>query len=247
MSLSFVTKAIQTTTADGVFEEQPVASSDGDSNNNNSSNNGYGSVSLSEQLRVNREQEDAEREEAQRSLMRGTLALDDEDAAHLEQWQTQKQNALAAQRHDTESQLATFRAAQAERQIGTFTNAATGSPEDEPFKLVEGNYDLHPQTSPSINATDSERMADHEISGDSMGIAATTTRSSSKPQPFVKVCKVVKIKRRRVVVPSAQNASLHVPTPESNRPCDNIQDIVGNTPVESSSLLAGYGSDSSGE
>jgi hypothetical protein len=47
--------------------------------------------------------------------MRGTLALDEDDAAHLQELQRQKEAENDAQVRFTEAQLASFRAAQAER------------------------------------------------------------------------------------------------------------------------------------
>jgi FAM192A/Fyv6, N-terminal domain len=112
MSLSFVTKAIQTTTADGVFEEQPVEHDDDGKSGRSNAGSGVG---LFEQLRQNKEEEEAERDEFQRNLMRGTLALDEDDAAHLQQLHKQKQAELATKQQQTEMQLASFRAAQADR------------------------------------------------------------------------------------------------------------------------------------
>lgn len=113
MSLSFVTKAIQTTTADGVFEEQAVEHDD--DGKGSSGGAGGGGVGLFEQLRQNKEEEEASRDEFQRSIMRGTLALDDDDAAHLEQLHQQRNAERTATQQHTESQLASFRAAQADR------------------------------------------------------------------------------------------------------------------------------------
>jgi hypothetical protein len=47
--------------------------------------------------------------------MRGTLALDEDDAAHLQELQRQKEAENDAQLRQTELQLASFRAAQADR------------------------------------------------------------------------------------------------------------------------------------
>jgi hypothetical protein len=112
MSLSFVTKAIQTTAADGTFEEKAVESSDDSKHEFMRNGNGVG---LFDQLRQNKEEEEATRLEFQRSIMRGTLALDEDDVAHLEQLQKQKQAELSALVQNTESEVASFRAAQAER------------------------------------------------------------------------------------------------------------------------------------
>lgn len=115
MSLSFVTKAIQTTTADGVFEEKPVAHADDGTAGRSSRSEGGGSGGLFAQLRQNQDEAEAERDEFQRSIMRGTLALDEDDAAHLDHLYRQKQAELTAKQQQTEAQIATFRAAQADR------------------------------------------------------------------------------------------------------------------------------------
>ena len=113
MNLSFVSKAIQTTAEDGTFEEKPVENSESGMAGTSITGSGQG---LFEQLRKNQEDADAEREEFQQSIMRGTLALDEEDAAHLEQLNRKRQEELARKQQQTSAELASFRAAQAERQ-----------------------------------------------------------------------------------------------------------------------------------
>ena len=112
MSLSFVTKAIQTTAADGTFEEQAV---ENDDDNQREATRGRNTMGLFDQLRQNKDEEEAARLEFQRSIMRGTLALDEDDAAHLQELQRQKEAQNDAHVRYTEMQLASFRAAQAER------------------------------------------------------------------------------------------------------------------------------------
>jgi FAM192A/Fyv6, N-terminal domain len=112
MSLSFVTKAIQTTAADGTFEEKAV---DNDDDKKQGTTRGGNTIGLFDQLRQNRDEEEMARLEFQRSIMRGTLALDEDDAAHLQELQKQKEAEHDAQLRYTEMQLASFRASQAER------------------------------------------------------------------------------------------------------------------------------------
>jgi FAM192A/Fyv6, N-terminal domain len=114
MSLSFVTKAIQTTAADGTFEETVVENAE-DRTAGSRRHNEH-AVGLFDQLRQNQEEAEAARLEFQRSIMRGTLALDEDDVAHLQQLHQQKDVEQMTQLQQTESQLASFRAAQAERQ-----------------------------------------------------------------------------------------------------------------------------------
>jgi len=113
MSLSFVSKAIQTTAEDGTFEEKPVENAEADTGGRSVTGTGQG---LFDQLRQNKEDAEAEREEFQRSIMRGTLALDEDDAAHLDQLNKRRMEDLARKQQQTATELATFRAAQADRQ-----------------------------------------------------------------------------------------------------------------------------------
>lgn len=112
MSLSFVSKSIQTTREDGGFDEKEIANSSETSGGTAVTGGGK---PLFEQLRQNKEQEDAEREELQRSMMRGTLALDEDDAAHLEQLNQQRVQRESEKHQQTQQELASFRAAQADR------------------------------------------------------------------------------------------------------------------------------------
>lgn len=111
MSLSFVSKTIQTANENGEFEEKPVENeSETGVNRHQASSSG-----LFDQLRKNKDQEEAEREEFQRSIMRGTLTLNEEDAAHLDFLAKQKEKERTEMRNSTELALADFRSAQSER------------------------------------------------------------------------------------------------------------------------------------
>jgi len=113
MSLSFVSKAIQTTTEDGTFEEKAIENPEGETAGTSMTGSGQ---NLYDQLRKNKEDADEEREEFQRSIMRGTLALDDDDAAHLEQLNKKRWEERARTQQQTATELAAFRAARADRQ-----------------------------------------------------------------------------------------------------------------------------------
>jgi FAM192A/Fyv6, N-terminal domain len=113
MSLSFVSKSIQTTTEDGSFVEKPVEGSADDDGTGASSSGDH--RPLFEQLRQNQEQRDAEEEEYQRSMMRGTLALDEEDEAHLVGLRRQREREEMQLRQQTDQELAAFRAARLDR------------------------------------------------------------------------------------------------------------------------------------
>jgi len=110
MSLSFVSKSVQTSTSDGGFEEKPIEGSQNDESSSSAQ-----AKPLFEQLRANKEQEEAEREEFQRSIMRGTLALDEADAAHLDSLQKQRMQQESIVQQQTEAEIAAFRAARADR------------------------------------------------------------------------------------------------------------------------------------
>jgi hypothetical protein len=73
----FVALAVLTTTADGTLEETKIESKQADAINKHNSHK-----PLFEKLRQNQEEEEAKEEDVQRQMMRGTMALDDEDVAH---------------------------------------------------------------------------------------------------------------------------------------------------------------------
>lgn len=108
MSLSFVSKSIQTVKDDGEFEEKEVE--------NPTETTGSASLRASsglfDQLRKNKEQEEAEREEFQRSITRGTLALDEDDAAHLDYLESLAKKRRSEMQTETKLALEDFRAAQ---------------------------------------------------------------------------------------------------------------------------------------
>ena len=114
MSLNFVAKSIQTSTNDGTYEETPVESQDGQTE---VTVNASG-VGLFEQLRKNKDKQEEERLEFQQSIMRGTLTLDEDDAAHLEYLNRQKTEQLSKLQEQTQSEVAAFRAAQMEQKLG---------------------------------------------------------------------------------------------------------------------------------
>jgi hypothetical protein len=111
MSLSFVSKTVQTSTSDGGFEEKAIESANGADDTSSKT----AQKPLFEQLRHNKEQDDEEREEYQRTLMRGTLALDEEDCAHFNSLVHQKSEQESRVHQETQDELAAFRAAQADR------------------------------------------------------------------------------------------------------------------------------------
>jgi len=136
MSLSFISKTIQTTKENGDFEEKPVENP----TVTGASRVSGGSSGLFEQLRKNKEQEEDEREEFQRSIMRGTLTLDEDDAAHLDFLSKQKEKERSAMRNATELAVADFRLAQSERMAKPNTTKFGDSfqPERKPSVALPG-------------------------------------------------------------------------------------------------------------
>ena len=109
MSLSFVSKTVQTATESGGFEEKQIEGKE------DSTSYDATAKPLFEQLRANQEQEDAEREEQQRAIMIGTTEFNEEDKAHLDALDRQKQMEETEKQRETQEALAAFRAAQADQ------------------------------------------------------------------------------------------------------------------------------------
>lgn len=193
MSLNFVSKAIQTSTDDGGFEETPIESKDGESGRNESVTE---SRPLFDQLRANKEQEEEEREEFQRSLMRGTLALDDDDCAHLDAIQRQKEAQKSAVMQQTQDALAAFRAAKADRMLNEKQQPVqdvNSLPEDpEPPKAPapsSKNTSVKPKIVPKIivkkkrrrdDSTKESAIAKDDLKGDDSNKRANVADNSAE-------------------------------------------------------------------
>lgn len=154
MSLSFVSKAIQTTAEDGTFEEHPVVNNDDHSIDRGRSNVTGGGMngSLFDQIRQNQDDAEAEREEFQRSLMRGTLALDEDDAAHLDHLNQRRLEELKRKEEQTAIELASFRAAQADRQHHNHQEESTGPMQDVVMRSYSHKDAFDPQSSQQLAA-----------------------------------------------------------------------------------------------
>ena len=100
MSLSFVSKAVLTAKDGGGYEETAVEGKESEGSSSMTT-----SQPLFEQLRTNKEQEEMEREEFQKSIMRGTLALDEEDCSYLDSLQKQRQEQEQLIKKETQSEL----------------------------------------------------------------------------------------------------------------------------------------------
>jgi FAM192A/Fyv6, N-terminal domain len=131
MSLSFVSKSIQTTRNDGGYDEEPIEDNGkSDGTTNHTANNNY-TKPLFEQIRENQERDDQEREDEKIRIMRGTLALDDEDAAHLQSIQQRKEQIEYETLQRTQYEMDAFRVAQAHRHELQFGQNSSHYDDDE--------------------------------------------------------------------------------------------------------------------
>ena len=128
MSLSFVSSAVLSS-SDGVShnEEKSIESKEVQALRGKQ----QAAKPLFEQLRANQEEEEMKREEFQRTVMRGTRALDEEDCAHLDAIQKQKLERETEIKSQTEQELALFRAAKAERVQGELVGVDEDAEEEE--------------------------------------------------------------------------------------------------------------------
>jgi FAM192A/Fyv6, N-terminal domain len=206
-------------------------------------------VGLFEQLRQNQEEEEAAREEFQRSIMRGTLALDDDDAAHLQQLQAQKQAARSAQEQQTAEQLASFRTAQAERSL---QRSGGGPVEQESMPQSQATTFMADSIPISANLLPVESPFSNSLT------TAASTAAGILSSNMIPV--TIKRRKRRPTEPTADTTKTSAieQRPESNVSSCTSKRAKGNTaatttsaaPVTGkdgrlSSLLAGYSSSSS--
>ncbi|CAB9508796.1 expressed unknown protein [Seminavis robusta] len=213
MSLSFVSKAVLTAKEGGGYEETAVEGKESEG----SSGVTTSSQPLFEQLRANKEQEEMERDEFQKSIMRGTLALDEEDCAHLDALQKQRQEREQMIQNETQSELESFRAAQA-------VNRMEQGMKDEDEELEV-----------------KRKREDEEIQRKKKSSEADKKATSVKPK-FPKIV----VKKKRKVDPNKSNkeetdtssVEAKKPKKEESKPAAKAE-----TPALSG-LLAGYGSDS---
>ena len=121
MSLSFVSSSVLSST-DGVShnEETEVSSKELDAvrRNAGSSSSSSSSKPLFEQLRSNQMEQEESKAEAERARMRGTLALDEDDVAHLNALSRCKAEMEFKRRVELDQEMALFRAAKEDRRTG---------------------------------------------------------------------------------------------------------------------------------
>lgn len=139
MSLSFVSSAVLKST-DGVShnEETPIESPQVLALQKKQQQ--QQARPLFEQLRSNQEEEEATRQEFQRSIMRGTRALDEEDVAHLDAVAKQRQEREFQYQQEMQQEMALFRAARAA------TSATSVVDEDEDEDSNNNQQEVQPET-----------------------------------------------------------------------------------------------------
>jgi hypothetical protein len=146
MSLSFVSKSIQTVKDDGEFEEKEVENP----TETTGSTSLRASSGLFDQLRKNKDQEEAEREEFQRSITRGTLALDEDDAAHLNYLESLEQKKRSEMQTETQLALEDFRVAQSERSKQSKTMTGGAKKTNDEALLLESSIDNKKRILPAL-------------------------------------------------------------------------------------------------
>lgn len=145
MSLSFVASAVLSST-DGIShnEEKEIENKEVDAVRKNASS----SKSLFEQLRENQEKDEETQAEQQKSIMRGTLALDEEDVAHLDALRKSKDETERKKRTEVDQELALFRAAKEERLTGQVIVDDDDDVEDEENRGEEPALPAEPVLKP---------------------------------------------------------------------------------------------------
>jgi hypothetical protein len=136
MSLSFVSSAVLKST-DGVShnEETPIESPEVLALQRKQQQ----ARPLFEQLRSNQEEEEAARLEFQRSIMRGTRALDEEDVAHLDAVANQRLEREWKHQQEVQQEIAVFRAARA----ATSATSVVDDDEDDAIVKSDKNQEDH--------------------------------------------------------------------------------------------------------
>jgi hypothetical protein len=175
MSLSFVSKSVQTSTEGGGFEETPIAGAEETTVTTTSK-------PLFEQLRANQEQEEAERAESQMAMMRGTLALDEEDAEHLNSLRRKAQEERDEVKRQTEEELAAFRTARADRSseasshhLQRKTESLIAPPMEEPLTTKP----VPKIAAPQIRFKKKRRKNDAEVSNGDAGKKTNSTEGDA--------------------------------------------------------------------
>ena len=207
MSLSFVSKSIQTTREDGGYDEKPIENNGDETLGTSSSTSSY-QRPLFDQLRSNQEQDDAEREENQRNTMRGTLALDEEDAAHLQSIHESKMLMEQNKWNETQKEVDAYRLARANRFESTTTTTT-----HHQFKSV-GVSNETSTVSTAFNAGNN--------SSENSGLLSSNNRNQHLPNKNkLGMLPFINLKRRRIDK-SAPNTEGTVSTPGLNQTSESV-------------------------
>jgi FAM192A/Fyv6, N-terminal domain len=182
MSLSFVSTSIQTVKEDGEFEEIEVE--------NPTEMTGSASLRASsglfDQLRKNQDQDEAEREELQRSMTRGTLALDEDDAAHLNHLESVGRKKRSEMQTETKLALEDFRMAQSERpRKVTKTTLDGGGVKKDEVPSLESSFENKKKILPALIVKKRRRRDADEATNKSPSTNKDETKDSASVLPAV--------------------------------------------------------------
>ena len=212
MSLSFVSSAVLSS-SDGVShnEEKTIE------NREVQAVRARGNLQkpLFEQLRDNQQKAEDAEAEFQKSIVRGTLALNEEDAAHLDALRKQKEQQQQEKQSRIEQELALFRAAKADRAEGQVVVVETQ--EEEEQEQPEESKEISPPQN--------------------------STRKQKRPQPMPKITVVRKRRRQQKEEPKQEDQKASQPPSKSQN--DQQQQQQQQQDSGLGGLLGGYGSDDS--
>lgn len=206
MSLSFVSSAVQTGTADGGFEETPIETKETEAVNRRNAHK-----PLFDQLRANREEDQEKKDELQRQLMRSTCALDEDDVAHLDSIERQRTDRQRQIQERTENELKEFRAARALKQQAA----------------VSGNYDDDDDGSDNDVGTEEAVLPMSAAMGNGAAIQEKPAPVAAPRLPVIKVKK-----RKRRVDPTDENSK----NTDTNKRVPSKQKVVDSNSEERDTL-----------
>jgi FAM192A/Fyv6, N-terminal domain len=238
MSLSFVSKSVQTARDDGGYDEKPIE--------NGLEISGTMTTTyqkpLFEQLRDRQEREELEREEEKVRMMRSTLALDEEDAAHLQLIHEQQIQSAYEKQIQTQSEINEFRAAQAKIRQKILLNNDNDDNDNDDEKTSSKEYN---------NTVERQNINDD----DKITITKTITKTRKNDSTRETIVPKIIAKKRRTIDPTSVNESTCTTTTAESSSllpphgAEMSETIIPKVPVPSGavirSLLSGYGSSSS--
>jgi hypothetical protein len=236
MSLSFVASAVQTGTANGGFEETPIESKAVEAVNRQNRN--AQNQPLFEQLRQKQEDEQLKQEEFQREMMRGTRALDEEDAAHLDSVQRQRQEREHQIQQRTLDELAAFRAARAEQRQMLLPESDDDDNEELDDDNTNSTNDQYSKAGGGGHESSNHKLVNHTLKKLLPAIIS----------PVVKPKILVKKKRKQPLTTSTMVCEKKSKPEESSNGNEVVPTKGTNEKNEGlGGLLCGYGSSSSDE